>query len=352
MELIPALILVCVIHAYYALSLQTLAGRNRTPHAWLAWLPGANLYLTCRVGGKPGWWVLLLLVPGLNVMIWLVLWGRIAASRGQPRLLTLLWLVPIVNLIVPGYLAFFEKLQRYVLKDTLKALVPAFATLVLIMVAGFCMQLLHEGLDVVRLRRLLPPLLAYCVPMVLPAAVLTAVVMTFGRLSADNELVAIRAAGIHLFTIVLPVLLAAVILTGVTAFFQFELVPRSRAAIERLKYNAFQQILLDKVVLSARRQFAFDPVFIQYEDFVGGRLTNLFLLKMRRRYPDMLITAGSAVIRADEEQPDVVSFEMEDCIVTRFGQQAYAEAGTTTAKKVIYSFGMARDSDDIATDEK
>jgi len=244
-----------------------------------------------------------------------------------------------------------KKLQRYVLKDVLKALLPAFATLTLIMVVGFCMQLLHEGLDVVRLRHLLPPLLAYCVPMVLPASFLTAVIMTFGRLSADNEVIAIRAAGIHLFSIVYPVLLTALLLAGVTAYFQFELVPRSRAAIERLKYSAFRQILLDNVALSSRRQFSFQPAYIQYDDFVNGQLRNLFLLEMRGRQP-RIITAASATIQPDPQRPEIVQFRLRDCMVTDLGLQEYGEVGTMTGREWRSSVRVAPDPSEISRDEK
>lgn len=244
-----------------------------------------------------------------------------------------------------------KKLQRYVLKDVLKALLPAFATLALIMVVGFCMQLLHEGLDVVRLRGVLPPLLAYCVPMVLPAAFLTAVIMTFGRLSADNELIAIRAAGVHVFSIVHPVLLTALLLAGLTTYFQFELVPRSRAAIDRLKYTAFRQILLDNVALSSRRQFSFKPMHIQYDDFANGRLRNLFLLEMRGRHP-RIITAGSATIQPDPQRPEIVQFQLRDCMITDLGLQEYGEAGTMTAGGMRSSVRVAPDPSEIRRDEK
>ena len=57
-----------------------------------------------------------------------------------------------------------KRLQRYILMHTAKSFLPAFVTLSLLMVVGFCMQLLHEGLDVVRLSSLLPKVFAWCVP--------------------------------------------------------------------------------------------------------------------------------------------------------------------------------------------
>ena len=152
---------------------------------------------------------------------------------------------------------------------------------------------LPEPLDVVRLRGLLPPLLTYCAPMVLPSAFLTAVIMTFGRLSADNELTAVRAAGVHTFSIIWPVLACAVALSVAAAYLQFELVPRARGAVQALRYQALQQILLDRAALSARREFSFKPVFIRYDGYRDGKLTGLLLLLvvftliyMLKRRPD------------------------------------------------------------------
>ncbi len=244
-----------------------------------------------------------------------------------------------------------KKLQRYVLKDTLKGLVPAFVTLLLIMVVGSGMQLLYQGLDVVRLRSLLPPLMAYSVPMVMPAAFLTAVIMTFGRLTADNELIGIRAAGIHLASIVYPVLLAALLLTLLTAYFQFELVPRARVAIERMKYTAFRQILLDNVALSSRRQLSFRPAYIQYDDFAGGRMKNLFLLEMRGRQP-RIITAESATVQPDPNRPEIVQFHLYDCMVSDLSLQEQGRAGTTTAREMRSAVRVGPGPEELTRDEK
>ncbi len=245
-----------------------------------------------------------------------------------------------------------KKLQRYILKDLFRALVPAFGTLVLIMVAGFCMQLLRQGLDVVRLSGLLPPVFAYCIPMVLPAAFLTAVIMTFGRLSADNELMAVRAAGIHLFALVYPVLAVAALLTVVAVYFQFDTVPRARGAVRALRYQAAKQILLDKVALCARRRLSFPPMYVQYDDFKDGKMINLVVLEVRGDRPRTVFTAESGVIKEDPEDPGVVSFEMSNCTVTRFGLQAGDQAVPMTSELVVLGLRVAPSADEVLGEKK
>jgi hypothetical protein len=36
---------------------------------WGALVPLYNLYLLCLMGGRPGWWVILMLVPGVNLVV-------------------------------------------------------------------------------------------------------------------------------------------------------------------------------------------------------------------------------------------------------------------------------------------
>jgi hypothetical protein len=50
---------------------------------WGALVPIYNVYLMCRCAQRPGWWVLLFFVPGLNLVVWaMVLWD-IAKEFGQ-----------------------------------------------------------------------------------------------------------------------------------------------------------------------------------------------------------------------------------------------------------------------------
>ena len=94
------------IYVYLAVCLQTIARKTGTEHGWLAWIPIANAYLMCKVAGKPGWWLLLFLIPIVNIIFMVIVWMGIAEARDKKGWLGILMIVPIANLIVPGYLAF------------------------------------------------------------------------------------------------------------------------------------------------------------------------------------------------------------------------------------------------------
>ena len=53
---------------------------------WLALVPVYNAVAICRVAGKPGWWVVLFVVPIVNVILCLTLGVAIANAFGKrPR---------------------------------------------------------------------------------------------------------------------------------------------------------------------------------------------------------------------------------------------------------------------------
>jgi hypothetical protein len=94
------------IYVYLAICLQTIAHKTGTEHGWLAWIPIANAYLMCKIAGRPWWWLLLFFIPIVNIVLMVIVWMGIAEARDKKGWLGILMIVPIANLVVPGYLAF------------------------------------------------------------------------------------------------------------------------------------------------------------------------------------------------------------------------------------------------------
>ena len=100
------LVLALAVYVYLAVCLQVLAKKTGTEQGWMGWVPILNLYLFCKLGGKPGWWVLLFFVPFVNVFFGVIIFMAIAEARGKPYWWGILIVVPLVRALVPGYLAF------------------------------------------------------------------------------------------------------------------------------------------------------------------------------------------------------------------------------------------------------
>ena len=103
-----SLIIGLIVYIYMSIALMTIAKKTNTENGWLAWIPIANYYLMTQITKKPGWWVILLFIPIVNIVITILLWMEIAVARGKESWWGVLMLIPAVNLFVPGYLAFSE----------------------------------------------------------------------------------------------------------------------------------------------------------------------------------------------------------------------------------------------------
>jgi len=93
-------------YVYYSLCLFLIAKKLDVPAPWTAWIPIVQVWTFVASAGKPGWWILLLLVPIVNFFIGMYLWMCITENLGKNKWLALLILVPLVNIAFPAWLAF------------------------------------------------------------------------------------------------------------------------------------------------------------------------------------------------------------------------------------------------------
>lgn len=100
------LLLGVAVYAYTAICFMKIAEKTNTENGWWAWIPILNVLLMLAIARKPMWWIILLLVPLVNIVIAILVIVGICQARGKSGLLAIGFLIPLVNLIVLGYLAF------------------------------------------------------------------------------------------------------------------------------------------------------------------------------------------------------------------------------------------------------
>lgn len=106
--LMVMLVMCLALYVYVALALQTIAQKTHTENGWLAWIPIVNIILMLSIAKKPIWWIILCLIPLVNIVIFIIVWMGIAEARNKPGWWGILMLVPVVSLVVPGYLAWSD----------------------------------------------------------------------------------------------------------------------------------------------------------------------------------------------------------------------------------------------------
>jgi hypothetical protein len=68
-------------YIYVSLALQTIAQKTNTENGWLAWIPIANIILMLNIAKKPVWWIILFLIPLVNIVMAIVVWMAVAEAR-------------------------------------------------------------------------------------------------------------------------------------------------------------------------------------------------------------------------------------------------------------------------------
>ena len=125
---------------------------------------------------------------------------------------------------------------------------PLFTTFVLVLFI-LCMQflwkyvddLMGKGLEGTVLVELLLYAAASFVPLAMPLAILLSSIMTMGSLGENSELTPMRSAGLHLFHILRPLVVAAVLLAGVSFWFSNNVIPVANLKFYSLLWDVTQK---------------------------------------------------------------------------------------------------------------
>ncbi len=120
-------------------------------------------------------------------------------------------------------------LRRYIIKEIISPFIFSLLVIIFILFVQFLLRaidrFLGKGIDTFTIFEYLFLNLAWIVALAVPMAVLIATLMTFGRLSEDNEITAMRAAGISFLKIIRPGLLFGTIICLLLLYFNNFVLP-------------------------------------------------------------------------------------------------------------------------------
>ena len=147
-----------------------------------------------------------------------------------------------------------KTLSRYVLREHLGPFIGGFALIIFVLVIDVILQMmdqvLSKGLSPGEAGRLFLYNMAWIVALAVPMAVLVAVLMAFGRLAADAEIMAAKACGVGFFLLLRPVLAAGGVLALLMVLFNDQVLPdwnhEARNIASNLKRRKAALVLKEK----------------------------------------------------------------------------------------------------------
>jgi lipopolysaccharide export system permease protein len=136
-------------------------------------------------------------------------------------------------------------IRNYVLKECIVPFAISLGVLTFVFLLGYLPQLadkvINKGVSLATVSLVflynIPVLLGYT----LPIAALSAVILTFGRMSSDNEILAMRASGISLRRLLVPLLALGLMFSFFLMVLNDQVIPRAYHAQRRLLHETGAQ---------------------------------------------------------------------------------------------------------------
>jgi Predicted permeases len=175
-------------------------------------------------------------------------------------------------------------LDRYVGKGVLVTMTIGVVVLSLVLVLGNLFKevldlLINKDVPIETVLAFMAFVLPFSLTFTIPWGFLTALLLVFGRMSADNELIALRSSGVSILRICTPVFVLAIVLTGICFWINAEVAPK---AAQRMTQAVFEILTSNPMSL-----FAADEVVDEFPDrrvYVGGKegdtLKNLIVFEI------------------------------------------------------------------------
>jgi lipopolysaccharide export system permease protein len=95
----------------------------------------------------------------------------------------------------------------------------------LILLAGVISEAMKSGLGPLQILTIIPLLTPSMLPYTVPTATLFTTCIVYGRLSADNEILALKAAGVHIVHVMFPGILLGVLASAATLLLYRDTIP-------------------------------------------------------------------------------------------------------------------------------
>jgi lipopolysaccharide export system permease protein len=201
----------------------------------------------------------------------------------------------------------FGILQRYVVGEVFRAFALALTTVTIIFVLSMVMaEATKLGLTPNDILNLIPYVIPGSLPYTIPVSMLFAVSVVFGRLASDNEIVAVKTAGLSAWTVLSPAMILGAILSGILLFLSSAWIPECNHKAKEVVFKNLEEMFYK--LLKKDREFNNPrwPFLIKVRD-VEGKTMNDATFKHRaqgienRNTFDMTVKSKTAIINFDME---------------------------------------------------
>ena len=158
--------------------------------------------------------------------------------------------------------------------------------------------IINKGVDIFDILRIVVLLIPRLLSFTIPTSALTAILLVFGHMAQNNEIIAMKASGINIFRMLLPIIILSIVLSLVSLIMNDQILPKTHFAYRKALKN-----ILVKQPLAYLEAGRFIKDFEGYVIFVreidGTTLKNITIYQPHDDKPTRTIIAESGEIVSD-----------------------------------------------------
>jgi len=187
--------------------------------------------------------------------------------------------------------------SRYVLSELLQVFLVALSALTLFMlVVGLVKEAQQQGLGFMQIAALVPYVIPEAMRFAVPGTMLFAVASVFGRMSATNEITALKAAGISPMAAIWPAVGLAVAVSFVSVWLNDVAVSWGRDGVRRVIVSSVEEIIYGR--LKQHRSYSAPQISINVKNVDGRKLIRPTLSYQPQEGAAVTVSAAEAELRA------------------------------------------------------
>jgi lipopolysaccharide export system permease protein len=208
-------------------------------------------------------------------------------------------------------------LHRMILWELIKVFLIALVGITgILLMAGLISEASQQGLGPSQVLAAIPLLIPSTLPYTIPATTLFATCIVYGRLSGDNEVLAIKSAGVNVLSIVKPGIVLGLAMSAATMSLYWSVIPRTHRLLRALIFHDARELLYTVLKKQGTIRQPGQPYALFVEDVRGERLISPVIKhKDGEGRIDWVASARDGDLRVDTED-NTLLLHMKNCTVT------------------------------------
>lgn len=212
-------------------------------------------------------------------------------------------------------------INRLILLELIKVFALSLTALTgLFLLGGLIQEATQRGLSAAQILMVIPLLIPNTLPYTIPATTLFATCVVYGRMSHDNEILVLKAAGVNILHLLKPALMLGFLTTGITSYLYYDMIPRTQRIMRQKVLSDAEEVLYGLI----KREGCLRQPGLQYVMYVrevqGKRLIDVIFKRRAANGKgyDVIARTREARLRIDSTNNQVV-VDMGRCVV--FGEK-------------------------------